>query len=151
MLSISYEFLGLLPVTETLAVRGHRLQETAAQRQGKVYAPDVFLSVEVETGERRLEVGFDNYLPLIAAHGERVHLSVQLVNIGTKDIGEVWLVHGPSDILWLSDKSELASGKICVYSNRSPKLKLGKNQIFPLQGTHPKRSSLEIQYLHPIL
>ena len=97
-------------MSETLAVRGRRLQETALQRQGKVYDSDVFLSVEVDTGDGKLEAGFDNYLPLTAAYGEQIHLSVQLVNIGTKDISEIWLVHGRFDVLCLSDKSELASG-----------------------------------------
>ena len=53
---VTFDFLSLLPVTESLAIRGRRLQDTPQQRQSKVYAPDVLIKVDVEDASQRLQV-----------------------------------------------------------------------------------------------
>ncbi|KAL5534350.1 hypothetical protein ACEPAG_812 [Sanghuangporus baumii] len=100
---LSYAFLGLLPTTESLAVRGKRLHDTAYQRQNKVYAADVLPKVEIEGREQRLLATFTDAQPVILARGEVVQISLRLENMGTKNIGEVWLVHGPSDEIWMEE------------------------------------------------
>ncbi|KAH8120206.1 ER-golgi trafficking TRAPP I complex 85 kDa subunit-domain-containing protein [Phellopilus nigrolimitatus] len=105
---ISYEFLGLLPASESLAVRGRRLQESALQRQSKMYAPDVLLKVQVEAAEHRLAAAFTDTQPRNLAHGEQATMSLQIENNGLRDIGEIWLVHGPSDEIWLGENQNIS-------------------------------------------
>lgn len=69
-----------------------------------MYAPDVFPSVQVEAREQRLAATFTDSQPAILARGELTQISLRVENVGTKTISEVWLVHGPSDELWLGDE-----------------------------------------------
>lgn len=95
-----------MPTSESLAARGKRLQDTALERQSKVYAPDVLLKIRVEASDRRIEASFvDNVSPILA-QGERVNLTLRLENIGARDIGEAWLVPGNTDEIWLDDEQE---------------------------------------------
>ncbi|EJD04067.1 uncharacterized protein FOMMEDRAFT_106503 [Fomitiporia mediterranea MF3/22] len=108
---VSYAFLGLLLASESLAVRGRRLQETALQRQNKMYAPDVLPNVQVEGREQRLAATYTDKQSAILASGEMIRISLRLENVGTKTIGEIWLVHGSSNELWLdSEEGESAPG-----------------------------------------
>lgn len=105
--NISYTFISLLPATESLAIQGARLQDTALERQSKLYAPDILPTIEVEEGDRRLDVvPIDS--PLGLAHGERKRISVTVVNTGSRDIDELWMIQGTEEELWL-DHSDLAN------------------------------------------
>ncbi|KAI0036617.1 ER-golgi trafficking TRAPP I complex 85 kDa subunit-domain-containing protein [Vararia minispora EC-137] len=95
--ALYYEFLSLLPTREPVSTRGRRLHDTAIQRQTKVYAPDVFLKVEVEGAEQRLAVTFVDDGRLVLSHGECKELRLWLSNAGTESIDEVWLVSGPEE------------------------------------------------------
>ena len=98
---ISYLFLSLLPVTESLSVRGQRLNETAKERQNKVYAPDTNPSVEVVSRDTRLVVDkFDNHSPIVY-HGEHRRILARLVNSGKTEINEIWLVPSRQDRICL--------------------------------------------------
>lgn len=97
---LRYEFLGLLPTSESLAVRGRRLQETALERQSKVYAPDVFPIVQIQACNRRIDAAFTDDITPILAHGENVTMNIRLENVGAKDVGEIWLIHALDDELW---------------------------------------------------
>ena len=96
---LSYSFLGLLPASESLSVRGRRLQETAVQRRSKVYAPDVTPSIQVEAKEHRLSATFTDSISSTLANGEEVKLSFRIENEGSRPIGEIFLVPGPFDEL----------------------------------------------------
>lgn len=98
---VKFDFLSLLPVTESLAMRGRRLHDTPDQRQNKVYAPDTLLGVEVEDSGFRLHTGFVDDRHLTLYQGERRRVDVRLHNSGRRTISELWLVSYPSSQLWI--------------------------------------------------
>lgn len=88
-------------MTESLAIRGRRLHDTPQQRQNKVYAPDVLTEIEVEDAGLRLQAHFVDNRHLVLAHGERKHMDVFLQNTGSKSIGDLWLLTGRHDEVWI--------------------------------------------------
>lgn len=99
---VAYNFLSLLPSTETLACRGRRLQNTAAQRQRPTYEPDVLPKVDVVEATHKLLVGFVEDQRLVLGEGETKSMRLWFVNRGTKAISEIWMVAGPADEIWVS-------------------------------------------------
>ncbi|KAI0686194.1 ER-golgi trafficking TRAPP I complex 85 kDa subunit-domain-containing protein [Earliella scabrosa] len=97
----TYEFFALLPCTESLAVRGRRLNDTPIQRQGKVYAPDILIKIEVEEAGQRLHAHFVDDRHLTLAQGKYKHQRVWLTNSETRSISELWLLTGEQDELWV--------------------------------------------------
>jgi hypothetical protein len=119
-----YDFMGLLPAAEPLRTRGRRLHATAVQRQGKVYAPDVPIAVEVENAALRLSVSFVEDGPLALLEGELKTVQLWVSNEGAKDIADVYLVAGPGDEIVLagqntSDSSEAKEGGRVIHSSNS--------------------------------
>ena len=109
---VSYMFLSLLPATEPLVLRGRRLQDTPHQRQNKVYAPDNAIKVEVEDAVQRLSVQFFDDSRLVLYHGECRQLRIWLSNIGTRAIGEIWLVSGEDDEFWVGQSGGQETGML---------------------------------------
>lgn len=95
---ITYYFLSLLPTTESLAWRGPRLHATPAQRQGKVYAPDHTIRIEILPRGARLEVELAEADSRAMYVGEVrsavVRVENPLVGGGTGAVRDVWLVMG---------------------------------------------------------
>lgn len=108
MPSVTYNFLGLLPTRESLARRGRRLQDTPLQRQTMTYTPDISIRTDVEEASQELAVSFENNESLVLSEGERKPMKLWMTNAGHKPIGEVWLVGGPEDQMWL-ESSECES------------------------------------------
>lgn len=102
----TFDFFSLLPSSESLAVPGRRLNDTPVQRQGKVYAPDVLMSIEVEEAGQRLHVHFVDNRHLVLAQGEYKHQRVWLTNSGTRPISELWLLAGEEDEVWVDMESD---------------------------------------------
>ncbi|KAH9858208.1 ER-golgi trafficking TRAPP I complex 85 kDa subunit-domain-containing protein [Lenzites betulinus] len=100
-----YEFFSLLPAVESLAVRGRRLNDTPIQRQGKVYAPDVLMTIEVEEAGQRLHAHFVDDRHLNLAQGEYKRQCVWLMNSGTRPIRDLWVIGGEEDELWFDTGS----------------------------------------------
>lgn len=98
---VAYDFLGLLPTVESLARRGRRLQDTPQQRQTITYAPDKFLKLNVEEASQELAVAFVDDGPFVLAEGECKRMKLWILNAGSRDIGEVWVVPGPEDQVWI--------------------------------------------------
>ncbi|KAF8525181.1 ER-golgi trafficking TRAPP I complex 85 kDa subunit-domain-containing protein [Hysterangium stoloniferum] len=100
---LTYYFLSLLPVSESLAVRGARLQDTAAQRQGVVYGTDVIPTMCVDEGGRRLECSLSNseggFGAFTLSAGECADFRLNLRNTGSGSIDDIWIIHSPS--VWL--------------------------------------------------
>jgi hypothetical protein len=94
---VSYVFLSLLPAKEPLVSRGRRLQDTPHQRQNKVYSPDIAVEVEVEEATQRLSAQFSDDSRLVLYHGECRQMRIWLSNIGTREIGDIWLLGGEDD------------------------------------------------------
>ncbi|KAI6119835.1 ER-golgi trafficking TRAPP I complex 85 kDa subunit-domain-containing protein [Pisolithus croceorrhizus] len=92
-----YEFLGLLTAKESLARRGRRLQDTLQQRLTPTYAPDIFIKAAIEDDNLELDVSFATVEPLVFLEGEYRWVEMRLSNIGSRAIGEVWLLAGPED------------------------------------------------------
>ncbi|KAH9982364.1 ER-golgi trafficking TRAPP I complex 85 kDa subunit-domain-containing protein [Lactifluus volemus] len=103
---VSYSFLSLLPVRESLVSRGGRLQDTLHQRQNKVYAPDVVVQIEVEDAAQRLSVEFSDDSRLVLYHGECRQMRIWFSNIGTREISDIWLVSGQEDELWVEEAGD---------------------------------------------
>ncbi|KAJ3734691.1 ER-golgi trafficking TRAPP I complex 85 kDa subunit-domain-containing protein, partial [Lentinula guzmanii] len=104
----TYNFLSLLPSTESLAVRGKRLYDTLAQRQTPTYSPDVLMQVNVAEAGCRLLASFVDDDELNLHQGEIRSLKLWLSNIGAGPIEEMWLVAGPNN-LWLNEENEEAT------------------------------------------
>jgi len=113
--SITYNFLGLFPTRESLARRGRRLQDTPQQRQIVTYAPDILISIDVEEASQELAVSFENDELAILNEGEHKPMKLCMTNAGCKTIGEIWLVGGQEDQMWLesseSESRELLLGR----------------------------------------
>ncbi|KAJ7092588.1 ER-golgi trafficking TRAPP I complex 85 kDa subunit-domain-containing protein [Mycena epipterygia] len=101
ILQFAYNFLSLLPSIESLASRGRRLHNTPAQRQHPTYALDVLLGVDVIEATHKLLVNFVDDQQLVLGEGEIKPLRVWFANHGTKAIGEVWMVTGADDEIWV--------------------------------------------------
>lgn len=105
--SITYDFLALFPARESLARRGRRLQDTPQQRQTVTYAPDILIRTDVEEASQELAVSFENNELVVLNEGEHKPMKLWMTNAGCKAIGEIWLVGGPEDQMWLeSSESE---------------------------------------------
>ncbi|KAH9937068.1 ER-golgi trafficking TRAPP I complex 85 kDa subunit-domain-containing protein [Fomitopsis serialis] len=102
---VVFEFLSLLPVSESLALRGRRLHDTSQQRQVKAYASDILIKVDVEDAGQRLRANFVDDRHLILVEGEYKRLRLWVTNSGTRPISEAWMVSSREDELWVeSDK-----------------------------------------------
>ena len=102
----TYDFLSLLPTSESLASRGRRLQDTPAQRQKATYAPDVFVKIEVEEVNHRLVADFVEDGRLVLAQGERKAMRLWFSNTGLCPIRELWMLASPDDVLWVGGDKE---------------------------------------------
>lgn len=100
-----------MPCTESLASRGHRLQDTAVQRQSKIYAPDIIPNIEIETRRHQLEATFIDSCPDSLACGEVVEMVLRIENTGSSPVSEVWLVPGPADEIWVGEREILPGTK----------------------------------------
>ncbi|KAI0639808.1 ER-golgi trafficking TRAPP I complex 85 kDa subunit-domain-containing protein [Trametes polyzona] len=141
-----FEFFSLLPATESLAVRGRRLNDTPLQRQGKVYAPDVLIKIEVEEAGQRLHAHFVDDRHLTLAQGEYKHQRVWLTNSGTRPIKELWVLAGEDDELCF----DASSGDSTASSSSPPKTEVvqSSNSLAPRQ---PYPISLEAIHSAPEL
>ncbi|KAL0579376.1 hypothetical protein V5O48_002652 [Marasmius crinis-equi] len=99
-----YDFLSLLPTTESLACRGRRLHGTPAQRQTPTYGPDVVLKVVVAEAEQKLLANFVDTQRRVLLEGENTRLRLWLSNAGKRSIGEAWIVSDSDDEFWPSSR-----------------------------------------------
>jgi hypothetical protein len=44
-------------------------------------------------------------------NGENKNMRLWLSNMGTKPVGEVWLVQGHNDLIWIGKQEEVLAGK----------------------------------------
>ncbi|KAF8898889.1 ER-golgi trafficking TRAPP I complex 85 kDa subunit-domain-containing protein [Infundibulicybe gibba] len=98
---LHYDFLSLLSSTESLSQRGRRLQATAAQRQTATYGPDVLVTVPVVDPGHRLQADFVDDAQLLLFSGERKTMVVWFSNLGTRPVGELWMIAGEADEVWV--------------------------------------------------
>lgn len=101
---LTYNFLTLLPVSESLAVSGPRLHQTVAQRHGVMYGPETFPIIQIQENRRRLElsmnrVSTDLFRKFVLGTGECADLRITFRNAGPGDIDDVWILHSSS--LWI--------------------------------------------------
>ncbi|EGO05173.1 hypothetical protein SERLA73DRAFT_68802 [Serpula lacrymans var. lacrymans S7.3] len=106
---VTYDFLSLLPSTESLARRGRRLQDTPQQRQTVMYAPDIHVKVEVEEASQKLNVVFADSTPLELLEGERKPITIQMYNAGKRNLGDIWMITGADDEVWLGTAETASS------------------------------------------
>ncbi|KAJ7932534.1 ER-golgi trafficking TRAPP I complex 85 kDa subunit-domain-containing protein [Mycena leptocephala] len=123
---VAYDYLSLLPSTESLASRGRRLHNTPAQRQHPTYAPDVLLAVDVVEATHKLLVNFVDDQQLVLGEGENKLLRLWFTNRGTKAVGEVWMVAGADDEIWVGTEPD-DDGKQKPYSDVSPKTEVARS------------------------
>jgi trafficking protein particle complex subunit 8 len=107
----SYTFLSLLPASESLALPGKRLNDTAAQRRAKVHAEDAFLEMPVRKRLGKLEVHLDDGVHLEddvlgVFNGETRREVLKITNSGNSDAGDLWLLFPPGGSICVEDKSE---------------------------------------------
>ncbi|KAF8324689.1 ER-golgi trafficking TRAPP I complex 85 kDa subunit-domain-containing protein [Cantharellus anzutake] len=92
-----YSFLSLLRTCESLAVRGKRLNDTPAQRQGNVRAPDAFVVANVRHPVAKLEPRFDdtsiNHEDETTFYcGEIRNEYFEVENTGKLTVNDIWVV-----------------------------------------------------------
>lgn len=102
---VTYDFLSLLPSSESLVSRGRRLQDTPTQRQTATYGSDLTLKVDVEQASQKLLVNFVDDSRLVLVQGECKVMKLWLSNAGTRNIGEMWIVAGTDDEIWVDFNS----------------------------------------------
>ena len=107
----SYTFLSLLPVSENIALPGKRLNDTAAQRQGKVHGDNVFLQMPVRKHLGKLDTHFDDGVHLEddvvgVFAGETRREVLKIVNSGNSEASDLWLLFPPDGSICVEDKSE---------------------------------------------
>ena len=141
----TYEFFSLLPASESLAVRGRRLNDTPVQRQGKVYAPDILIKVEVEEAGQRMHAHFVDDRHLVLAQGEYKHQTMWLTNSGTRPVHEIWALGPEDEEVWIDTGSEtsgmqfdVAEVYLCLSrgSARSFHVNASETRDFPIQQLH---------------
>ncbi|XP_006454644.1 hypothetical protein AGABI2DRAFT_182617 [Agaricus bisporus var. bisporus H97] len=98
-----YDFLSLLPITESLAMRGQRLNATPAQRRQPTYAPDVLMKFDVAEATHKLVVNLVEDGRLEVVQGERRITNLWLANMGSRPVEEIWMVPDPEDEIWIGD------------------------------------------------
>lgn len=98
---VTYNFLSLLPSAEALATRGRRLHDTPQQRQTVTYGPDVVIKIDVEEAGQRLQASFVDDSRLVLVQGERKPMKLWLSNAGTRRVGDIWLLAGKEDQIWV--------------------------------------------------
>lgn len=112
---LTYSFLSLLPVSESLAIRGPRLNHTTAQRQSVVYGPDAVLTVDTEEGGCRLDMSLSrsdgNLRRLTLGLGECMELVLDVRNTGKGSIDTIWIMH--SSGMWLDFEGQGKSNLSC--------------------------------------
>ncbi|KAF8167761.1 ER-golgi trafficking TRAPP I complex 85 kDa subunit-domain-containing protein [Crassisporium funariophilum] len=104
-----YDFLSLLPAKEPLASRGRRLHDTPLQRQQPTYAPDIITQVDVVPSDHKLTASYIEDERLVLLQGENKATRLWLTNAGSKAIGEVWLVTGPEDEIWVGKDDDFVN------------------------------------------
>ncbi|KAH9837148.1 ER-golgi trafficking TRAPP I complex 85 kDa subunit-domain-containing protein [Rhodofomes roseus] len=117
---VVFEFLSLLPVTESLALRGRRLHDTTQQRQNKAYASDILIEVDVEDAGQRLRASFVDDRHLILIEGEYKRLKLWMTNSGSRPINEAWMVSGREDELWIDSDEAVAEETPAASSSQGP-------------------------------
>ena len=127
----SYDFLSLLPATESLASRGHRLHDTPLQRQKATYAPDIAMKVDVAEASQKLLANFVDDSRLVLAQGECRRMHMWISNTGTRSVGEVWVVAGTDDEIWID--LDLNSGMSSAQLPEKEELLRSDNSIAPLK------------------
>lgn len=108
---LTYSFFSLLPISESLAIRGQRLNDTPTQRQGVFYGPDVLKDVQVRESATRLEVMFSDpfHEGFTLGLGELKTLNLSVRNVGKTDVGDIFFVTNPDDALCVMEESTCKS------------------------------------------
>lgn len=78
------------------------------QRQTATYGPDVAIKVEVEESSQKLMANFVDDSRLVLVQGECKRMDLWIYNAGTRNVGEVWLLAGADDELWVNLDSNSA-------------------------------------------
>lgn len=109
---LTYNFLSLSPISESLAVSGPRLHQTIAQRRGVMYGPETFPVIQIQEDRRRLELSMNRistslFRKFVLGTGECADLKITFRNAGPGDIDDIWILHSPS--LWV-DVEQKGSG-----------------------------------------
>src|ERR1700733_6301530 len=126
----TYDFLSLLPSTESLSSRGRRLHDTLSQRQRPTYSPDVVANVVVEEAGHKLLANFVDDDRLVLAQGETKTMSLWFSNTGMRPVNELWLVCRPEDEIYISAEEDSSEAGKSVHMIDGPK---SNNKIQELQ------------------
>ncbi|PPQ62964.1 hypothetical protein CVT24_006070 [Panaeolus cyanescens] len=138
-----YDFLGLLPCTESLSSRGRRLHDTAIQRQRPTYAADVVMNVEVLPSDHKLDVQFvGGGDRLVILQGETKKLSLVLTNAGSNPVREAWLIVAPQDEIWIGE-FDTGVGDLEKFEIWKSNNSLVPQEPFPLPITKPDADALQ--------
>ncbi|KAF9270075.1 hypothetical protein L218DRAFT_848836 [Marasmius fiardii PR-910] len=136
---VRYDFLSLLPNTESLSRRGRRLHGTPAQRQTPTYAPDVLLKVDIAEADHKLLANFLESHQLVLNQGENSNLRLWLSNAGKRLITEAWIVSNPDEEFCMTNKEDLGSDDYRTENLKSQETIHCDNVLVP-RNPHPLSS-----------
>ncbi|GJJ13919.1 hypothetical protein Clacol_008176 [Clathrus columnatus] len=101
---LTYNFLSLLHVSESLAVRGPRLNQSVAQQRDVEYGPNTYPTIQIQRNRRRLDLSLDrsstSLRKFVLGAGECAETKITLHNVGPGGIDDIWILHSPS--MWLN-------------------------------------------------
>ncbi|TFK30788.1 hypothetical protein FA15DRAFT_662838 [Coprinopsis marcescibilis] len=123
--NVRYDFLNILPVTESLASTGRRLHDTLQQRQNATYAPDVLLKVNIVKAVNKVSVAFVDDRELVFKQGEIFELQISITNTGDRPVGELWFLSGGEQEVWVG--SEDAP----IYTSSDSEIVKSRNSLKP--------------------
>jgi hypothetical protein len=109
-----FDFLALLPVTESLSHRGRRLHDTQAQRITPTYAPDAQLKIDVAFSQSKLVPSFVEDHPVILKQGETRELGLWLLNAGETAVQEIWVLTGSEHEVWLGNEGDDVTSELTL-------------------------------------
>ena len=94
---ITYKLMDVLPVTQSLAKQGPRLNKTPEQRRSRMYGRDTSLLVQIRESIPRIQCTVN--APPRAAVGELVEVTLTLKNVSTSSARNISLVSSPCHLM----------------------------------------------------
>lgn len=143
----SFNFLSILPCSESLSRRGPRLHTTPAQRQKPTYGPDIQTKVTVEKADRLLLANFVEEGQLDFIQGERKQLRLWFSNVGSKPIDELWLLTSNEDHVWVGSENVDEAAASIENIHSSNRIRSLMPQMIPLKETLAPDDNVQIPVL----
>ncbi|KAG8936905.1 hypothetical protein FRC02_009995 [Tulasnella sp. 418] len=88
----TFNFLGLVPISEPLSIKGKRLNDTIAHQRSVAYAKETYLHANVKHSGGRLKIEFldEGHGEMTVVQGELKRTRIRVKNVGGQPVEEIW-------------------------------------------------------------